>query len=741
VQGFPNLSAMRARVFANWLSYIEAPRIGVGHAQSVDRGTTWLNQSGFPITDQDESISQRTASCLDLLGNTHFVTGNGPVRYMRGSGTAPTLWSALQQVLSYAQAVKMTPTLVCEPDGSAVYLAASEVHDVFINQSYVTLTRSLDGGASWAPAAHASNATSLGPSLAVDSDGSVSLTYVDLQSSQVFHRRSADHGATFGFPGVVALVQDNLGTPPFGWHRSFSIEGDPAYPLYQKARLAPNFPALAVDRSSMPTHGNLYVVWAEYAEGDLAPATSTHLSDNSNVSFDTAKLLPLDCDVTGSMDEIHQSNRARYFAFDGAAGQTIWIDGTATPFQKAIVLIWELPGGERVVSQVSYLTSTNPGSGSTAPIILSLPYTGRYYLRIDPPTSSSISFAFRLRRYLPTPASASRDMRDVVLVRSTDGGQTWSDKLRVNHDSPGVDQHQPNVAVDERGNVYVAWYDRRGSSGGNDVHAYAAVSNDGGVTFGPDLKLSSQPSMWMGVEEPQFHFVPGSLIGDRIAIAAGDDYAIAAWTDLRNWPTRSDVYAARIVDAPTAVSAVSDLRGEAVSNGIRLAWVVNDARSVSALRIHRQAENEGEVALGDGDLVPNRSGQLEFLDETVEPGHAYAYRLQVRGANGITWLGPVEVTMPERIASLAWRSAWPNPFGGRTSIKLAVPRRAVGAVRVYDVQGKEVRTLAEGPFEPGECTLEWDGRDAAGNASAAGIYFISAQVGGENARLRVARVP
>src|SRR5262249_51418213 len=105
------------------------------------------------------------------------------------------------------------------------------------------------------------------------------------------------------------------------------------------------------------------------------------------------------------------------------------------------------------------------------------------------------------------------------------------------------------------------------------------------------------------------------------------------------------------------------------------------------------------------------------------------------------WLGPVAVTMPARITSLAWRAAWPNPFARRTSVKLAVPRRAEGAVRVYDVQGKEVRTLAAGKFDAGEQTIEWDGRDRAGAMAAPGLYFVAAEVGGEHARLRVARVP
>jgi flagellar hook assembly protein FlgD len=61
-------------------------------------------------------------------------------------------------------------------------------------------------------------------------------------------------------------------------------------------------------------------------------------------------------------------------------------------------------------------------------------------------------------------------------------------------------------------------------------------------------------------------------------------------------------------------------------------------------------------------------------------------------------------------------------------------------VRVYDLQGKVVRTLREGQFEPGELRLEWDGRDASGAEARPGLYFVAAQLGGESVRTKITRV-
>jgi hypothetical protein len=328
-------------------------------------------------------------------------------------------------------------------------------------------------------------------------------------------------------------------------------------------------------------------------------------------------------------------------------------------------------------------------------------------------------------------------MRDIVIVSSTDGGQTWSAPRRVNHGPGDSDQAMPNVAVDDEGRVYVAWYDRRGFALSDSVNAYAAVSLDGGLTFGPDMKLSSAPSYWSG--SPSVGGT-GHFVGDRIAIAAGDNYAVVAWADFRN-PNDPDVYAARIVnDVPTAVLDVSDLTAMPAGDGVRLRWQVNDVQRIAGLRVFRSEPDSAERALGADELHPLRAGVGEFLDGSAQPGHTYSYRLRVLHGSVADWLGPVEATLPAAVTTLSWRRASPNPFTAGTELVLAVPAAATGAVRIYDVQGKQVRTVRAGKFEPGETTLAWDGRDANGNDVAPGIYFMAAEVGGHAVQVKLARL-
>jgi hypothetical protein len=50
---------------------------------------------------------------------------------------------------------------------------------------------------------------------------------------------------------------------------------------------------------------------------------------------------------------------------------------------------------------------------------------------------------------------------DVVMITSEDGGETWSDPVRVNQDTTSADQFQGSIAVTKSGQLNVAYFDRR----------------------------------------------------------------------------------------------------------------------------------------------------------------------------------------------------------------------------------------------------------------------------------------
>ncbi len=92
--------------------------------------------------------------------------------------------------------------------------------------------------------------------------------------------------------------------------------------------------------------------------------------------------------------------------------------------------------------------------------------------------------------------------------------------------------------------------------------------------------------------------------------------------------------------------------------------------------------------------------------------------LTVTDATGAAHLTP----LPKEFALAAPE---PNPFSGRTTIRFAVPvegRRV--AISVFDVAGRRVRSLVDGPQSAGRHDAVWDGRDAQGRRVGSGVYFF-----------------
>jgi len=81
----------------------------------------------------------------------------------------------------------------------------------------------------------------------------------------------------------------------------------------------------------------------------------------------------------------------------------------------------------------------------------------------------------------------------------------------------------------------------------------------------------------------------------------------------------------------------------------------------------------------------------------------------------------VEVTLPANTTRLLGAS--PNPFNPQTTVRFELDRPQEVRLVIYDVSGRRVKVLADGPFATGQQAVPWLGRDEDGRAVASGIYF------------------
>jgi hypothetical protein len=85
--------------------------------------------------------------------------------------------------------------------------------------------------------------------------------------------------------------------------------------------------------------------------------------------------------------------------------------------------------------------------------------------------------------------------------------------------------------------------------------------------------------------------------------------------------------------------------------------------------------------------------------------------------------------------------AYPNPFSPTVNIVFSIDRPADVSVQIYDVAGRWVSTVHEGPVEPGaHHRLAWNGRDDQGRRVAAGVYFAKIEALGGTASRKIVLV-
>jgi len=127
-------------------------------------------------------------------------------------------------------------------------------------------SRSMDGGLTWSRPLTISETQNgefniQGAAIVVDSNSVVHVTWIDFGTSNVRYSKSTDKGASFSAPQNVAPITSIPRQLPNGAYRT------------------PTMTELAVDTSGTNTSGSLYVVWADYSEGD-ADAFLAYSHDN-----------------------------------------------------------------------------------------------------------------------------------------------------------------------------------------------------------------------------------------------------------------------------------------------------------------------------------------------------------------------------------------------------------------------------------------------------------------------------
>ena len=177
-------------------------------------------------------------------------------------------------------------------------------------------------------------------------------------------------------------------------------------------------------------------------------------------------------------------------------------------------------------------------------------------------------------------------------------------------------------------------------------------------------------------------------------------------------------------DGPVAATGL-DLTLSADTPGIA---IEDGVSSIDDIPAGGTGQNSGDpFAFGIDSAMQDSLATLWVRAGTGSNARQGAIRLDLRIGR------PDEVTSTELILS----PCYPNPFGGGTNVSFNMPAAGRAVVRVYDVSGRLVKTVADSFLEAGPQESIWHGTNRNGDAVAAGVYFVSVETAGDSRTRKV----
>ena len=134
-------------------------------------------------------------------------------------------------------------------------------------------------------------------------------------------------------------------------------------------------------------------------------------------------------------------------------------------------------------------------------------------------------------------------------------------------------------------------------------------------------------------------------------------------------------------------------------------------------------------------IVPGDSLALSFLATEIPAGMVRTLFLTAKGSyermagQEGTDAEAERAVANEPILEFSLGAAFPNPSDGTVTIAYSLARQVPTVLRIYNVAGREVRTLVDQEQAAGRREALWDGRDNGGRRVSPGVYFYRLRAG------------
>lgn len=293
---------------------------------------------------------------------------------------------------------------------------------------------------------------------------------------------------------------------------------------------------MAVDQTSLPTAGNLYVSYTKFTIIDSVTSTAQILLKKKAANVNNFNAAPVQVHtntygiVQFSSIDVDDLGRVHVSFFAGNSGTDMGLyhavstdGGTSFSPEVKITSLW-FPG---LVEEA--VTDSIPGIA-----------TDRLYPcpHIAAGKTPGALFVTWTGNGLPPALAAGFD---VWVAKSTDNGATWSAPTAINPGSSATaQQYYSSIAVNEDGEICLSYYDRTDDPNGLLTDYVVAYSFDEGNTFTAANKVTSSPTDFEVVGDLNGEFG----IGEYTQVVCTPNIAIPVWSDGRTNDGNIEIYAA-----------------------------------------------------------------------------------------------------------------------------------------------------------------------------------------------------
>ena len=288
-----------------------------------------------------------------------------------------------------------------------------------------------------------------------------------------------------------------------------------------------------IDKTNGPGHGFQYQ--ADDGINCSGGGVQFQRSTNGGVTWQAPISIP-NGPIYGSLDVDTNGN-----VFVGGEGNTFYCERSSNA-----QIGGQTPTFDRI-------TAVNMGGDLGSGGINGVGLTGMLFLAIDRSGGTTNNNIYMLASVIPP----GRSTTDVMFVRSTDGGLTFSAPHKINDDpvNPSKWHWFGTLSVAPNGRIDSVWYDTRNAANNTDSQLFYSWSTDGGVTWAPNVAVSNAFNPFEGYPNQ-------SKIGDYITVVSDNGGGNVAYAATLNFNANrgqheEDVYYVRVAPTTSGLTLLS----------------------------------------------------------------------------------------------------------------------------------------------------------------------------------------